>query len=307
MQAGGDRAKQPGFPAPGLLMDRAADQAADLQDAAVSIVGVVDRVIFSRPETGWRVIRVNVATEVQPVVVVGTLPDADTGEILRAEGSWYFDRIWGRQFRAMLATLEPPATEEGLVAYLASGRIKGMGEVLARRLVARFGAKLGDVVERHPERLREIPGMGQKLLERLQGVWSEQRQQRDAVVFLSGKGLSTGRAGRVLQAYGDKAIERVSADPYAMVRDVRGIGFATADEVAGRLGIEPDSPSASQPASPRCCESPQWTATRPYHARPWSSAPPSFCRYPRPSPSRRSRPKFRRSVSFTSPSVTADG
>ena len=223
-------------------MDRAAEPAADTPDAGISLVGVVDRVIFGRPETGWRVIRVNVAGEVQPVVVVGTLPDADTGEILRAEGSWYFDRIWGRQ---------PPGRGGDSGAARDRGRPDRLSEVRKDQRARRGRSASPRQAlrhaprRRHPERAPAAvrsAGMAKKLQERICTAWGEQGRMRDAVVFLAGKGLSAGRAGRVLQAYGEKAIERVSADPYAMVRDVRGIGFTIADEVAGRLGIAPNSP-----------------------------------------------------------------
>lgn len=206
------------------------------------LAGVVDRVLFERPETGYRVLRVRAAGEVEPVVVVGNLPPAEPGELIRAEGAWYQDRTWGRQFRAASATVDAPASEAGLLAYLGSGRIKGVGEELARRLVEHFGQRLGEVIEREPLRLREVEGVGPKLADRLHEAWQGQRRARDTLVFLAEHGLSPARSGRILEAYGANAISTVSQDPYALARDIRGIGFATADEVALRLGIAADSP-----------------------------------------------------------------
>jgi exodeoxyribonuclease V alpha subunit len=198
-------------------------------------------VLFERPDTSYRVLRVRAAGERDLVVVVGTLPPAEPGELIRATGAWYDDRTWGRQFRAVTAALEAPATEAGLIAYLGSGRIKGVGEELAQRLVGHFGVKLGEIIEREPLRLREIEGIGPKLAVRLQEAWQGHRQARDTLVFLAEQGLGPARANRILEAYGADTVATVSRDPYALARDIRGIGFATADEIALKLGVAPDS------------------------------------------------------------------
>ena len=205
------------------------------------LAGVVDRVLFERPETGYRVLQVSAAGQRQPVVVVGIIPAAGPGELIRAEGDWYDDRSWGRQFRAQVATLEAPATEAGLVAYLASGRIKGVGEELARRLVTEFGLRLGEVIEHEPMRLRDVEGVGPRLASRLQEAWAGQRRARDTLMFLAEQGFSPARANRIVEAYGLDAIQTIRKDPYALARDIRGVGFATADQVALKLGVAPDS------------------------------------------------------------------
>jgi exodeoxyribonuclease V alpha subunit len=206
-----------------------------------SVVGVVERVLLHRPETGYTVLRLLTA-EQAPIVVVGVMPAADPGELLRAEGDWYQDRVWGRQFRARAVQVEPPTSEEGLVAYLGSGRIKGLGEVTAKRLVTRFGQDLGTVIEREPGRLREVPGVGAKLAERIAEVWREQRENRDLLLFLASHGIGPARAARILDAYGVRTREKVLGDPYLLAREVRGIGFRTADEIAQKVGLPADSP-----------------------------------------------------------------
>jgi exodeoxyribonuclease V alpha subunit len=206
------------------------------------LAGVIDRVLFERAETGYRVLRVRAPGEVHPVVVVGVLPPAEPGELIRAEGAWYNDKTWGRQFRACAVSIEAPASEAGLVAYLGSGRVKGVGEELAKRLVEHFGTKLGEVIEKEPARLREVEGVGPKLAKRLQEAWQGQRRARDTLMFLAEHGLPPTRASRILEAYGLDAIAKVRRDPYTLARDIRGIGFSTADEIALRLGVAPDSP-----------------------------------------------------------------
>ena len=221
--------------------DRPSEVAGPGEREPAVLSGVVERVLFERPETGYRVLLVAPVGGSRSAVVVGTLPEAGPGELIRAEGGWYDDKSWGRQFRAVRASVEAPATEAGLVAYLSSGRIKGVGEELAKRLVAQFGMRLGEVIEREPLRLREIEGVGPRLAGRLQEAWQGQRRARDTLVFLAEHGFSAARANRIVEAYGLDAIHTIRKDPYALARDIRGIGFATADQVALRLGIAPDS------------------------------------------------------------------
>jgi exodeoxyribonuclease V alpha subunit len=198
-------------------------------------------VLHHRVDTGYTVLRLTTADQ-GLIVIVGILPSAEPGELLRAEGEWYQDRVWGRQFRARAIQLEPPASEEGLITYLGSGRIKGLGEVTARRLVARFGQQLGEVIEKEPDRLREVPGVGMKLAVRIAEIWKEQRQNRDLLLFLNSHGIGPARAARILKAYGVKTREKVLTDPYGLAREVRGIGFRTADEIALKVGLPATSP-----------------------------------------------------------------
>jgi len=221
--------------------DRPSDVAGPGEREPAVLSGVVERVLFERPETGYRVLLVALVGASRPAVVVGTLPEAGPGELIRAEGGWYDDRSWGRQFRAVRASVEAPATEAGLVAYLSSGRVKGVGEELAKRLVAQFGLRLGEIIEREPLRLREVEGVGPRLASRLQAAWQGQRRARDTLVFLAEHGFSAARANRIVEAYGLDAIQTIRKDPYALARDIRGIGFATADQVALHLGMAPDS------------------------------------------------------------------
>lgn len=209
--------------------------------ATAVVTGVVDRVILHRPDTGYTVLRLKTADGAAPILV-GTMPQAEPGELLRAEGAWYDDRVWGRQFRAASIQLEPPTSEEGLTAYLAAGRVRGLGEIVARRLVERFGTGLGRIIEDEPERLKEVAGVGAKLIARLRAAWVDQRANRDLLVFLAGHGIGGARAAAILDTFGTTARERMTADPYVLAREIRGIGFRTADAVAMKLGVPPTSP-----------------------------------------------------------------
>lgn len=205
------------------------------------VAGPIERVVFQRPETGYSVLRLRDGRG-ELVTLVGTLPEVRAGEILRARGHWRDDPAWGRQFLARSAEILPPATREALVDYLASGIVPGLGPRTAARLVERFGTDLPEVLERAPERLRQVAGLRRPIAERLVTAWREQRSGRDLLLFLHAHGVSLARARAVLAAWGGDALGRITADPYALAREVQGIGFATADALARRLGLDPAAP-----------------------------------------------------------------
>jgi exodeoxyribonuclease V alpha subunit len=224
-------------------MDVPAQEAPATDDASAgTLSGVVERVVFHNPDTGFSVLRVRVQGTREPATVVGAAGPAQPGVLVRAEGRWQTDPSYGRQFRADVLTVLPPSTKEGLAAYLASGLIKGIGPALAGRLVEAFGDRVLDVLDRQPERLERVPGIGKALAGRIAEAWRGQRAVRDIMLFLHSHGLSPLRAGRVFEAYGNDAIRIVTADPYRLARDIRGIGFQGADELAARLDIARDSP-----------------------------------------------------------------
>jgi exodeoxyribonuclease V alpha subunit len=207
-----------------------------------ALSGLVERVVFHNPETGFCVLRVKLAEQREPATVVGECARVAPGEVLRAKGEWQTSPSYGIQFRAHALVAVPPTTLEGIEAYLGSGMIKGIGRAMAKKLVAAFGDQVFEVIERRPECLREVPGIGRGLAERIATAWREQRAVRDIMLFLHSHGLSPLRAARIFEAYGERAIQVVSTNPYRLARDIRGIGFQSADELAERLGIAPDSP-----------------------------------------------------------------
>lgn len=207
-------------------------------EAEETLSGLVERIVFRNAENGFSVLRVKAEGRREPVTVVGAIGQVQPGEFLRAIGRWQTDPSFGFQFRADSLTALPPSTAEGMEAYLGSGLIKGVGPAMARKLVAAFGERVFDVIERTPHRLREIEGVGRGLAQRIVEAWRDQRAVRDIMVFLHGHGLSPLRAARIHEAYGKKAIDVVTDDPYRLARDIRGIGFQAADELAARLGLE---------------------------------------------------------------------
>jgi exodeoxyribonuclease V alpha subunit len=224
--------------------------AADVEPFALSppgpaterLSGLVERVVFHNPATGFCVLRVKLADQRDLATFVGECAQVGPGEVVRAEGSWQTDPNFGRQFRTRAVAVVPPSTTEGMEAYLASGMIKGIGRGFAKKLVAAFGDQVFEVIEHQPERLRGIPGIGRGLARRIAQAWSEQKSVREIMLYLHSHGLSPLRAARIFETYGERAIEVVSANPYRLAQDIRGVGFASADELASRLGIPRDSP-----------------------------------------------------------------
>ena len=135
-----------------------------------------------------------------------------------------------------------PVTADGIRRYLGSGLIKGIGPVMAERIVERFGIDALEVIDNQPRRLLQVTGLGRKRVQAISEAWKKQRRIRDVMVFLQSHGVGTGHAVRIYEEYGDKAIQRVREDPYQLQRDVRGIGFQTADRIAADLGVARDAP-----------------------------------------------------------------
>jgi len=206
-----------------------------------SLSGLVERVTFFNEENGFAVLRVRVKGHRDEVTVVGSLPAANAGEWVTAEGRWVRDREFGLQFRAELLRSAAPTTREGIEKYLGSGLVKGIGPVYARKLVHKFGEKIFEVIEQTSARLEEVEGIGPQRRRGIKGAGAEQKGVRQSMVFLHSQGVSTSRAVRIHKTYGEQAIERVRSNPYALARDIHGIGFATADRIAQNLGIPPDS------------------------------------------------------------------
>jgi exodeoxyribonuclease V alpha subunit len=207
-----------------------------------TLSGLVERVAFHNADTGFCVLRIKLAEQREPVTVVGECAQVAPGEVVRADGEWRTSPSYGLQFRARTLVAVPPSTLEGIEAYLGSGMIKGIGRAMAKKLVAAFGDQVFEVIERQPQRLREIQGIGRGLAARMAAAWREQRAVRDIMLFMHSHGLSPLRAARIFEAYGERAIQAVSKNPYRLARDIRGIGFQSADQLAERLGIARDSP-----------------------------------------------------------------
>ena len=203
--------------------------------------GSVDRVTFHSDESGFCVLRVKVKGHRELITVIGSAASITPGEYIDCMGVWQNDRTHGLQFKAHHLKVVPPTTLEGIEKYLGSGMVKGIGPHFAKILVKAFKEQVFDVIETEPERLKMLPGIGPKRIHKITSAWAEQKAIREIMVFLQSHGVGTGRAVRIYKTYGHDSISKVSENPYRLALDIYGIGFKTADTIAQKIGIAPDS------------------------------------------------------------------
>ena len=203
-----------------------------------NLAGLVERVVFHNPESGFCVLRVAARGRREAVTIVGHALLISAGEFVQASGSWANDRTHGVQFRAAFLRPTAPTTRDGIEKYLASGMLRGIGAVYAKKLVNAFGETVLDVIENEPARLRRVPGIGPKRARQIAAGWAEQRAVREIMLFLTEHGIGPARAVRIYKTYGAEAVRLISQNPYRLARDIRDIGFRSADQIALRLGIE---------------------------------------------------------------------
>ncbi len=219
----------------------------------VQISGSVERITYYNEENGYSVIRLKpdsrgmlpfkyAGGKEELITVVGNLPEMNPGEWLRLTGQWATHARHGRQFQVDICEKSVPATTDGIRRYLGSGMIRGIGPVMAERIVNQFGADTLEVIDSHPERLREVIGIGQKRILSIVKSWEEQRAIKEVMLFLQSHGVSTNLAVKIYKTYGDEAMQVVQQTPYRLVKDVHGIGFKTADKIAQALGLAHDDP-----------------------------------------------------------------
>jgi exodeoxyribonuclease V alpha subunit len=202
------------------------------------LAGIVERVTFHNADTGFCVLRIKARGHRDLVTVVGHSAVISPGEWLTASGEWINDRTHGQQYKAKFLRTSEPTSLDGIERYLGSGMIRGIGPVYAKKLVRAFGGKVFDTIEAQPERLREVTGIGAVRAAWITAAWAEQKIIREIMVFLHSNGVGTARAVRIFKTYGADAVQIMSENPYRLARDIRGIGFKTADAIAMKLGIE---------------------------------------------------------------------
>ncbi len=202
------------------------------------LAGLVERVTFHNEENGFCVLRTKARGHRDLVTVVGQAATISAGEWITASGEWVNDRTHGQQFRARFLKTSAPTSVEGIEKYLGSGMIRGIGPGYANKLVRAFSDKVFDMIEAEPDRLREVDGIGPVRAKRIVEAWAEQKVVREIMMFLHANGVGTARAVRIYKTYGSDAVQVMTENPYRLTRDVRGIGFKTADAIAMKLGFE---------------------------------------------------------------------
>jgi exodeoxyribonuclease V alpha subunit len=210
-------------------------------DSQEHVTGVVESVIYRSEETGYTVCSVKVAGQQDNVTVVGNCAAIWVGETLKANGRWTRHKQHGFQFQAGSINCVAPVTEGGIERYLGSGMIRGVGKVMAKRLVKAFGEETLKIIDKESQRLEEVDGIGPMRRKMIKDSWNEQKAVRDIMIFLQSHGVGTAQSTRIFKHYGNDAVALITSDPYRLCRDIWGIGFKTADSVAMSIGIPPDS------------------------------------------------------------------
>lgn len=202
----------------------------------------IERITYANEETGYAVAKVHAQGHEGLVAVVGILPSPAPGEILKMQGCWETHPQYGQQFKVQTCETVLPATAHAIQKYLGSGLIKGIGPVMAGRIVKRFGEQALDIIEHQADRLSEVQGIGKKRIGMIRKAWEDQKAIRTVMIFLQGHGVSATYAAKIYKHYGNDSIAIVQDNPYRLAQDVWGIGFKTADRIAQALGITKDSP-----------------------------------------------------------------
>jgi exodeoxyribonuclease V alpha subunit len=208
--------------------------------------GTVERVTFHSPQTGFCVLRAQVADRHELITVIGHAASVAVGEYVECRGGWINDKKHGVQFKAEHLLVVPPTTLAGIEKYLGSGMVRGIGPHFAKKLVQAFGEQVLYVIEHEPFKLTTLEGIGEKRKAQVVSAWSEQQGVRNIMVFLQSHGVGAARAARIYKMYGEDAIRKVRENPYRLALDIRGIGFKIADHLAEQLSIAHDSPLRAQ-------------------------------------------------------------
>jgi exodeoxyribonuclease V alpha subunit len=211
-----------------------------------TIYGYLERITYYNEETDFLVAKLQEKGKRDLTTIVGRLAGLNPGESLKLSGAWTMDKKFGQQFRVDRYETVVPATVNGIKKYLGSGLIRGIGPVMAERIVKVFGADTLDVIETAPEKLATVDGIGTKRIAMITRAWSDQKEIKEVMVFLQGNGVSAAYAAKIFKQYGKESISVVRDNPYRLAADIRGIGFVTADRIASSLGIDPNSVTRAQ-------------------------------------------------------------
>lgn len=201
------------------------------------IFGYIERITFTNPENGFTVARLKQPRKQELTTIVGSLPGLGPGESVRLLGVWKTNPTHGIQFAVSECHIETPSDVVGIQKYLESGMVRGIGPTYAKRIVNMFGEKTLDVIDQSPQCLMEIHGIGEKRIEKIRQCWQEQKAIRSVMLFLQKNGVSPAFAQKLYRLYGDETVARLQENPYTLAREIRGIGFKSADKIAEKLGF----------------------------------------------------------------------
>ena len=205
------------------------------------IHGLLERISYHNEENDFVVAKLREKEKKELTTIVGNLSGVNPGESLKLTGKWVHNKRFGEQFQVESFEVTVPATLHGIQKYLASGLIKGIGPIMSERIVEKFGLHTLEVIEKTPERLSEVEGIGPKRISMIRKAWEEQKEIKEIMIFLQGHGVSAAYSAKIYKQYGNQSIEIVRENPYRLAHDIHGIGFITADKIAQNLGIDRNS------------------------------------------------------------------
>ncbi len=206
------------------------------------IEGSLEKIVFENHENGFMVARFRQSPKNKLTTVVGNLGSVHVGEALSLEGEWVENKKFGPQFKVNTYIVKPPSSLEGIAKYLGSGVVKGIGPVMAERIVEMFGLEALDILENHPLLLSRVEGLGRKRIKQIKKEWDNQKESRDVMIFLQGHGITPVYSMKIFKRYGKESVQKVQENPYRLAQEIFGIGFLTADKIARNLGVEVNSP-----------------------------------------------------------------
>lgn len=212
----------------------------------IELQGQMERVTYFNEENHYTIAKLKVQGQKNSVTIVGNLLSVCPGEILRLKGTWDSHPKYGEQFKVVSYETVMPATVKGIERYLGSGLIKGLGPVMAKRLVSKFGVETLNIIETDISRLKEVEGIGSKRIDMITSAWAEQKDVREVMLFLQSHEVSSAYAAKIFKQYGKESIKIVKENPYRLADDIFGMGFLTADKISMKLGIPEDSQIRSE-------------------------------------------------------------
>ena len=205
------------------------------------IYGLLEKITYYNEENDFVVAKLQEKGKRELTTIVGNLSGINPGESLKLSGRWVHNKKFGEQFQVETFEITVPATVHGIKKYLGSGLIKGIGPIMAERITKNFALETLDIIEKTPERLSEVDGIGPKRIAMITKAWEEQKEIKEIMIFLQGHGVSATYSAKIYKQYGNQSIEIVKENPYRLARDIHGIGFITADKIAQNIGIDPNS------------------------------------------------------------------
>jgi exodeoxyribonuclease V alpha subunit len=205
------------------------------------IEGTVESIVYYSPDTGYHICKFLLEDQ-QTMTIIGNFPPLSSGEVLKIKGKWELNPKFGKQFRVENYVPVMPSSAKGIEKFLSSGLINGIGPVLAKRIVSRFGIKTIDILSEDPAKMLEVEGIGSAKLKEIKKSWTEHEGIRELIIFLQDHNITTSLATKIYRQYGDKSFHVLKSNPYQACHDIWGVGFKTADQIALKLGMSPTSP-----------------------------------------------------------------